>query len=307
MNLDQRMVAALPLMSVSFFTVCELFIPELIRPIKVWNPLSFPEPEFLNFYLMVSGIGAVFACYWRFRLWQPTPLESFSHLDAYETAYLTKGGYRAINTAIVSLVQSRHLTLLRDSQTLVLANDLPQDSHPLEQVILQAVERDGRIGWIRQSALPAVEPISKSLQNYGLLLNDAQAEVFRYYPALVACSVLPMGIIKLLLEISLQRPIGRLTMLCGLIGLLGYCFLREKPLYRSRVGDQLLHSLRSDHKNLKKAPHSNTTQSSFQFPLAVALFGSGVLAESPLADLGNALAPTVYDVFGWEGISMGGG
>ena len=246
LRLDQRIVGALPLISVLFFTVCELFIPELLRPIEIWNPLSFRGPEFLKFYLMVASIGAAVAFYWRWRLWQPLPLKSFPQLNAYETAYLSNGGYRAVNTAIVSLVQRGHLTLLPETQRLTLADDLPEDCHPLEKAIKQAVEIDGRVGWVRLSALPAVEPIPKSLNNLGLLLNDDQAEMFRNYPALVACAVLPLGLTKLLLGLSLQRPVGYLIMLCVLIGWLGYFFLREKPLYRSRLGNRMLNSLRSN-------------------------------------------------------------
>ena len=298
MNLASRTFSALPLVLVLFFTAGELLIPELLQ-IEIWNPYSFSGPEFLRFYLIVSVVGSALAYYYRWRLWQPTPLKSFPQLDAYETAYLSNGRYRAVNTAIVSLIHYGYLTLLPERQTLVLADDLPEDNHPLEQAIYQAVAIDGRIGCVRLSAFSAVDPIPNSLQNYGLLLNDDQVEFFRYHPALVALAVLPLGMTKLLLGISPQRTVGYLIMLCALIGWLGYFFLREKPLYRSRSGDSVLNNLRSNHKHLKKITHVEATSHPSQFALAFALFGKSTLTWSPLADLRNTFAAVTYRDVGW--------
>ena len=143
--------------------------------------------------------------------------------------------------------------------------------------------------------------MSQSLQDYGLILTKNQSKVFQYYPALIACAVLPLGLKGFSLGIFLQRPVGHLILLCALIGWLGWFFSREKPLYRSQLGDQLLNEIRSNCRNSKKATQTEPDSYPLQFTLTVAVLGKSALATSPLADLwNNTLEPTIYSVFGWE-------
>ncbi|MDJ0703034.1 MAG: TIGR04222 domain-containing membrane protein [Leptolyngbyaceae cyanobacterium MO_188.B28] len=213
LRLDLRMGAILIIALGLSLTACAPLT------VDVWNPLNFKGPEFLRFYLILVGISTGLAYYLRLRLQQPVDisLEELPQLNVYETAYLAEGNYRAINTAIVSLIQRGHLTLLPKIQTLVFANELPEDSYTLERTIMQAIEIDGRILSVRLSVLTAVEPISQSLRDLGLLLTDNQIQIFRYCPTVIVFAVLLLGITKFLLGISPQQVVIYLIMVCSLV------------------------------------------------------------------------------------------
>ena len=276
---------------------------------EVWNPFDFRGPEFLKFYLAVVGIGAGLAYYLRLRLQQPVDisLEELPQLDIYETAYLAQGNYRAINTAIVNLVQRGHLRLLSETRSLQLADALPENSHHLEQAIVQAVESDNSLGRVRLSAFPAAKQISQCLQDRSVLLNEKQVEAFHLYPALVVFAVLALGIAKVWLGALRHKPIGYLILLCVFVGWVGYTFLIKQSLYRTRLGTRLLNTLRSDYSVFRKSTPEETPISLPQSAMSFALFGASVLTGSSFADLGTVLAPLQASAGSyWGGCSVSG-
>lgn len=281
-----------------------------LTPSELWNPLNFRGSEFLRFYLVVVGVSVGLAYYLRLQLHQPTEVsfEALPQLNVYETAYLAAGGYRAINTAIFNLIQRGHLRLEPETRSLELADDLLEDSHPLEQVIMQAAQSDGHIGQVRPSALLSTKAINRSLETDGLLLNQTQAKRFRLYPALVIFAVLALGMAKIGVGVLRHKPVGYLILICIFVGWLGYAFLKEQPLYRSRLGNRLLKTLRSEYSGFRKSASSESApMPQPQFAVAFAVFGASVLAGSPLADLGNILAPIQVAAGSWVANSYGCG
>ena len=286
-RLDWRIGSVLIIALVLNLTACTP-----LAATNVWNPFNFRGPDFLRFYLMVIGIGVGLAYYLRLRLQQSTDIspDGFPQVDVYETAYLAAGNYRAINTAIVNLVQRGHLRLLPETRSLALVDDLPENSHPLEQAVVQAIESDGGIGQVRLSALSSTKPINQCLQNHGVLLNEKQAEDSRLYPGFIIVAVLVLGFAKVWLGIVRHKPVGYLIILCFFVGWLGYLFLIKQSLYRSRLGIRLLKTLRSDYLALSKSTLEETPIPSSRLAMAFALFGASVLTGT-FDDLGNVLAP----------------
>jgi uncharacterized protein (TIGR04222 family) len=211
-------------------------------------------------------------------------------LDVYETAYLADGKVRAVDVAIAKLVQRGNLEPLSETRTLKLGSAVWNDSHPLEQAVMQAVRRNGKIEEVRRSAASATAPIGKHLQNLGLLVNETQAKLIQRLPALAIFAVLLLGISKIIVGVSRNKPVGLLIMLCLVTGVIGCFFLFTKP-HRSRYGDRVLNNLRVRHTALKKTATLDSTDATSQLTLAVALFGIVVLADSALAELQRVLVP----------------
>lgn len=276
-----------------------------------WNPLDFNGSEFLTFYGIAMVIGSLIAYKLRLHLQQPNPISTEeSPLNIYEAAYLAEGGYRAVNTAIFNLVQLGYVRLESETEALGLARvqsgyvelesetkyfklvrNLPENSHYLEKTVIEAVESDGDVASVHVAGLSAVNSIAQSLEKRSMLLDEMQATLYRVYPALVIGIVLLLGIAKIWVGTIRHKPVGYLICLCIFMGWLGYQFIVEKSLYRSRFGDRLLKNLRSDYSEFRK-PTSEALSNLFpERAMAFALFGSSILAGSALADLGNVLAP----------------
>jgi uncharacterized protein (TIGR04222 family) len=251
----------------------------------IGNPLDFKGSEFLSFYLLIASAVIVLAYILRWYLRQPAHNlpDVSSSLDAYEIAYLSGGNNRAVDAAIVSLVQRGHLQPL--TNILELGDALPSNSHPLESAIAQEVKYSGKPSEIRESVISATSLIGERLQNLGLLVNANQAKVVQFIPALPIFAVLLLGIAKIGVGISRHKPVGFLVILCIITAIVGLFMLREP--HRSRYGDRTLIRLQVKHQNLQKPSESELDQ----IELAFALFGSVVLANSSLASLKPLLVP----------------
>jgi uncharacterized protein (TIGR04222 family) len=250
---------------------------------SVSNPLDFKGPEFLSFYLSVASAAIVLAFIGRWYLRKPalqSPDES-SSLDAYEIAYLAGGKDRAVDAAIASLVQRGHLQPL--TRTLDLRTALPSNSHPLERAIAQSIGTSGRPDKIRKAVTSATNSIEDRLQNLGLLVNSSQAKLVQWLPALPVFAVLLLGIAKIIVGISRQKPVGFLVVLCIITAIVGFVLL-TKP-HRSRYGDRTLNKLLANYSALKNPSTADTDQ----LGLAFGLFGSVVLANSSFPNLKRLL------------------
>ncbi|KAI9133048.1 TIGR04222 domain-containing membrane protein [Acaryochloris sp. CCMEE 5410] len=264
-----------------------------LSSINTWNPLNFNGPEFLRFYLVVIAVGIATALSLRFYLQQPEPIGSASpELDIYEAAYLAEGSYRAVNTAIVNLVQRGQVQLDQQSRSLELLANFHESNHALEQAIRQAIATDNNIEHVQTSVLPIAMEISRDLEGRGILLDERQSKQFRLYPASVIFAVLLLGTSKCFIGIERHKPIGYLMLLCLAVLYVGFMFLAKRFLYRSRLGNRLLNALRTQYSHFRRKKRAEeSSQSLPEHVMAFALFGSSVLAGSSLADMGKVLAP----------------
>ncbi|WP_293099961.1 TIGR04222 domain-containing membrane protein [Moorena sp. SIO3I6] len=275
------------------------------------NPLNFTGPLFLRFYLLLVSAAVVLAYGLRWYLRQPAsaPYGKSVSLDAYETGYLVGGQQRAVDTAIVNLVQSGHLKPVPEYRGLELVNPLVYKNDPLEFKIDNGARTGKTITPIRRAARSATNQIRDRLTDLNLLLTKDQAQSAQQYPALPLFAVLLLGISKIIVGISRHKPVGFLIILCVITAIIGLFFL-VVPVNRSRYGDTVLANLKVKHRMLQNA------QNNSQLALAFALFGSTVLSQYGLEDLLKVFNPPSHSGnsggfggggFGGGGSSCGGG
>ncbi|NEN97810.1 MAG: TIGR04222 domain-containing membrane protein [Moorea sp. SIO3I7] len=275
------------------------------------NPLNFTGPLFLRFYLLLVSAAVVLAYGLRWYLRQPAsaPYGKSVSLDAYETGYLVGGQQRAVDTAIVNLVQSGHLKPVPEYRGLELVNPLVYKNDPLEFKIDNGARTGKTITPIRRAARSATNQIRDRLTDLNLLLTKDQAQSAQQYPALPLFAVLFLGISKIIVGISRHKPVGFLIILCVITAIIGLFFL-VVPVNRSRYGDTVLANLKVKHRMLQNA------QNNSQLALAFALFGSTVLSQYGLEDLLKVFNPPSHSGnsggfggggFGGGGSSCGGG
>ena len=282
LSLNQYAIVFLLLVLAVTITGCES-----LALVNSPNPLNFTGPLFLRFYLLLTSAAVVLAYGLRWYLRQPAsaPEGKSVSLDAYDTAYLVAGQQRAIDTAIVNLVQGGHLKPVPEYRGLELVNPLLNKTHPLELKIENAVKIGENITQIRASVASATDHIRDRLTDLNLLLTEDQAKSAQQYPALPVFAVLLLGISKIIVGISRDKPVAFLIILCIIIAMIGWRFLVEPVKQRSRYGDTVLGNLRATHRMLRN------TKDNSQLALAFALFGSTVLSQNGLEDLRKLFIP----------------
>jgi len=131
-----------------------------------------------------------------------------------------------------------------------------------------------------------------------------RALLARLVPALLMAMVLVLGIAKVIVGISRNRPVIFLVFLCIATMILVAVF-GKLPAVRTRSGDRLMASLRRRNSALQATARSAPQNlADTDLALAIALFGPAVLASGALRDLRQALWPVNTS---WEGGSSCGG
>ena len=285
-----RRVEMLPLLFVFSFAVTSCQVVSGFP-----NPINLTGPEFLTFYILIGIVGIALASSLRFELRLPSNAISrrFNNLSNYEVAFLAGGKSQMIGTAIISLEQQGYIEVVTKQldvtvytweklvpkkntaytwEKLVLKKTFDNICDPVEKLVAQdIVAVDGAIKRVFQ--MSSIEyGIRDRLQKLGLVLSDNQSLKAQIYPSLIMLSLLGIGLLKVFVGISRDKPVGFLLMCMVVLLIFGIRFF-VKP-YRSRYGDRVLNDLIARSQKLKKANSSDS-----QFPLAFALFGGIALAS----------------------------
>lgn len=139
--------------------------------------------------------------------------------------------------------------------------------------------------------------IEKSLIKRGLLMEKGEALSLRVYSALPYLALFALGLYRQQAGAELGEPTGFLIALLPITTVLGVIrFTTGNP--RTQGGDAVLKKWRERSSRLKRAPAGG------EVPLAVGIFGTGVLAGTPYAHV-NAMRQSASG--GDSGTSSGDG
>lgn len=255
------------------------------------NPLDWYGPDFLRLFfglaLAAWGIAAAVQHLMRFPIEGPAAEEW--QLSRDEKAYLNGGASLAIASALAHLSATGKITI--DGKTRrITADSKAGGQGALEQAILRKAARPGGSDYATAAyaASSPLDDIRDSLVRQGLWISPERSFAIRTTTLLIAMLPVLLGIAKISVGISRERPVGYLLISCLVAGALNFFFLL--PLKRSRYGDQVYEVLR---KNLSDARYTARRQpfAAEEIGLSVALFGTGYLAETPYADLRTLVTP----------------
>jgi uncharacterized protein (TIGR04222 family) len=257
------------------------------------NILNVPGPAFLQLYVALLAVCIVAALALRAMLRSPgdalTPGQT-PGLHPHEVAYLSGGTNRVIDTAIALLVHRGSLNVNKTSRLLVSAGAPPEDLTPLEQNIIHAVmTHSGRVPSVRRSVRNVAAAVAGRVERLGLVLTPAQRVYVRLLPPLFLLALLALGIAKINTGLGRHRPIGYLAILTTFTLFIGMGFVTVGS-FRTRRGTKLLGTLQRRNNALQttagRAPPSLAGE---DLSLACALYGAGVFAYGPMADLKRTL------------------
>jgi uncharacterized protein (TIGR04222 family) len=273
------------------------------------NPFDLSGPAFLALY----GAAFVAACCaaWYARSaarGRPEAPPRGLQLDPYQVAYLNGGAVHAVNAAIASLCHRGVLRVHQADATVSVLLPEARIAHPLEQSVLLAAggswsRREVRD--LREAARGTVGKIGDGLKQLRLVANDAEARAAVAAGLAVALFVPAMGVVKILVGLSRDKPVTFLVLACVVSVVIALAAFARRPL-RTRRGDAVLESLRSGNVRLRGDTKRPSAEA---FALGVALFGLGYLGGTDLAFLEKSLVPknTTTASGGCGGSSCGGG
>lgn len=274
------------------------------------NVFDWRGPDFLAFYVLFfpACFGLAFWLRWKWRLPNGADWANAPALDGYSTAFLNGGRVLTVNTAIANLVNQKAMRVDAKSGRLTSIAPRPQFSHPLERLIYIAAEstNGNTISNVRLTAIPGVTAIAEELKKKGMVVADDAAGKAVLIPLLVAFAAIAVGVVKIIIGLNRDRPVGFLVALCILFTIASLVALARRPV-RSRYGDKVLEQLRAKHVGPRGLGGNASSISAQEFATMVGLFGFAALAGSGLEDLRQQLQPPAQTGGSWSGCGSGCG
>jgi uncharacterized protein (TIGR04222 family) len=276
-------------------------------------PLNLPGPQFLFVYIVLMIAAAILARWIKRRLVSP-PWSNAQHInvDAYEAAYLRGGANEAIDTGIAVLVQKQLLKVSKATRTIKTAAPLPAGTHWFEKAIHQAVGSSGHtINEIRRSPIIAANTaqLADRLQQWELIPSGHRWLKARLLSALVMLAVVVLGVTKVNIGLTRNRPIGFLIILVIIAGFMTLSIFKSRPA-RTQLGDLALKQLQDESAALQMAARRQPDRlNGPDVALAIGLFGVSALAfaDNDWTDMRAALRPPPSASGGSSSSSCGSG
>jgi uncharacterized protein (TIGR04222 family) len=235
------------------------------------NPFDWTGGPFLALYVALFGVALALSHVlgtWARAEGRAEPID-----DELALACLAGGRARVVETVAADLLQQGALEIRR---TRLVATEDGEGRSTVQRALLKAADN---VRWpaVHGRMRSVTRVIEKKLVENGLHLSDSEALRVRWMQALPLALLLVFGAIKWQVGVDRERPVGFLTVL--MIVTLIIAFVRFGSIdRRTRAGRAVLRAARADKERLRRAPVENETG------LAVALFGTTVLAASPLSD-----------------------
>lgn len=219
------------------------------------NPFDLRGPDFLLLFGIVYLFSALAALVLRQTLrreWgERIDLGAADVKDPYEVAYLAGGQARVAQAATATLVRTGILSVEKGlSSTRLIENlPLPEHAHDIEKAIYASVQAtNGKVEGHRfkKFAGGTVSSLKRSLIKKGLVETASSFMMARLWPLAVMCPVVILGVIKLTVGISRDKPVGFLVLgLAVAVGTMAW-FAISQPRC-TIAGERLLREFRRQH------------------------------------------------------------
>jgi len=284
-----------------------LAVLALLLPLPAWaqrpsNPLDWQGPDFLMLYLSLMAatlLGSLVLRAWLQRQLAPTATW-IGEPEVWSLAWLAGGPQRVTDAAVAELHRLGKLTWDPQAKRLVPA-DGAQDSHPVLQTVLANSQRGPLQHWVCDKSA-AYLGIRKDLQRRGWWFDADAATRIARNASLPCFALVVFAAAKIAIGLGRDRPVLFLSMLAGLMLLIGLGFLFSRP-GATPSGRAALRTFLHKHRLDVRAHRPE------QVALAVALVGTTVLAGTALAGYHEMRQPANSDSGGGgdSGSDSGGG
>ena len=259
----------------------------------VSNPLDWRGPDFLLLFATIFLAGLAVALLLRYTLrleWGDGDMSADGQIaDPYEIAFLAGGKQRVIQTATATLLQSGVLSTSRQGPrtVFVAAQPLPAHAHEVESAVhaaLIAADGEARGADFQKHVGATVSNIEQRLADRGLVETNRSFAAARWSSLIVMAPVLLLGVAKLFVGISRERPVGFLVIGLFAVGAVMAWLVCSKPRC-TRAGKAMWRKMVED-RNVGRAPDKEPAGLDGQLAANVALLGlaSTFTASDPIFD-----------------------
>lgn len=234
------------------------------------SPFDLNGGQFLALYAMLLAIAVVLSLVIPGRL-RPEGRDTLPR-DPDELAYLVGGGARYTDTVMSRLMAQGDIVLEGDKVRIV--HSATGRAEP-DKSILQ-LSSPASVAKVFPAITKHARAVDERLIQSGLLIDAGTSRRIRYLAALPLIALIAFGSIKYMVGVGRDRPVGFLIAL--LVVTLIVAVIRFSVLDRkTRGAKRALGDMRGRSDRLRRAP------TGAEMPVAVALFGTAVLAGSEFA------------------------
>ena len=273
----------------------------------LWN---MEGPRFLAFFVPVLLAAWTLAFVIRSRARDSKPPADLTPptLETHELAYLADGARRLTQAVVAKLAAAGVISIEEKKREVCQVAPLPPNASPLERAVY---ERARGIPYkeLHDEVGPAFDPIREKLTRLSLLLSPPERKQAMLIPGLIALVPLMLGGTKLWFGYSAGKPVGYLIALCA-AALLALVFA-FRPVFRTRYGDAMLKHFQEQFATVRSDLRSAPVQANSDlYALGIGLYGTAILADTPLNYLHKRLGPESTGAgtgCGGGGCSSGGG
>lgn len=237
------------------------------------GPFDLTGGDFLELYGILLGIAAIAALL--IPPWLRPDGRAARDPDIDELAYLSGGKDRFVDAVIARMLADGSLLHGAKDQFTILTRHARSGT---PEAAVAAIPGSPRWREIVRALEPLAEPVQRRLVSAGYLLDDAAAWQMRFWSAMPFLALILFGAIKWDVGTLRGKPVDILTVLLVFTAVLAiYRFAALDR--RTRAGKAEIGEVRRDNSRLRLAPTRPETG------MAVALYGTGVLAGSSLSSL----------------------
>jgi uncharacterized protein (TIGR04222 family) len=258
------------------------------------NVFDWRGSDFLKFFGCWSVAVFLIAGLLRWKLRESVLYRRDLPDDPYLIALLTGGERQAEDAALTKLAAAGVVEIGDGTNPTVrrLMPDRP-DMHLFEsavaEVIGSAMSTD--IKTTRLMMGTHIAAMQKELVARGWVLSPERMRLARWMPLSVSLLVAGVGILKLIIGLMRDRPVGYLAEGIVVTALLAVFFFGRRP-WRTTAGDEVVKALRKRHGAMKSnRAWAARSEALAGLPLAVGLFGLSALAATPYEAFRRRLQP----------------
>lgn len=238
------------------------------------DPLGMHGPEFLALYVVLFAL-AIAASIAIPRWLRADGRGGGRVTDPLELAWLGGGAARYAEALVAKKLADGSMTMAGRERMRIVGP--PGERVTGAELALHGLPGDMTWISVAKALKPHAEQVGERLAARGLLIGKREALELRLWQTAPFVPLLVLGIAKWQVGTALHRPVGFLTMLLFATGI-GALVRFLAVDRRTRAGLAAWRDARAANDRLRRAPRD--TESG----MAVALFGTAVLAGSPLSD-----------------------
>jgi uncharacterized protein (TIGR04222 family) len=254
------------------------------------NILDLRGPEFLTWYLQWFALAAVAFFILRWLLSRPPPAAVVGgrDLDPFEIAWL-EGGPAAVVRAALASLHHRKLITMQHGQVVSHMREHDAALPPIEKEVFRGVRHGLSARELALLVDDECERIAARLEDEGLAIGPRRRAVLQIVPAIGMSVCFSIGVVKLMLGIARDRPVGFLAILLVASAVALVCAVRFVPR-RTTAGTRLLRELGERYEALRTTLYSSAADrlQPADVAMAVGLWGAAALAVPMLESVATA-------------------